>query len=222
MTIGSTRSAPNGAAAIAALGSGADELGQVLELLRLGGDETPGRLRVAVGDRRLLELHRELTGRDVEVVAECGGCGEVNVAALSADVLPAPCERVAWLGGGGLREPTYDDLHGLPPDEEAAEAELLRRCTVGEPARAAVADDLERIDDSLTGPILLACVECGTGLEVAVDVERAVLERLQRHAAEVEVEVHLLARAYGWSLAAIERLPDERRRRLAGLVADGR
>ena len=69
---------------------------------------------------------------------------------------------------------------------------------------------------------MLACVECGAALEVAADVEQLVLEGCSEHAAEVELEIHLLARAYHWSLATIEALPDVRRSRLARFVADGR
>lgn len=213
----------SGTAAIAALGSAGDELGQVLALHRAAGVLDPERLAVSIGDRRLLTLHRLLTGRDVEVAATCSGCETVNVAVLSRDTVAPPVARTAWLGlGGGLREPTYGDLLELPADPRAAEAELLRRCTVGVPQRAPVPDDLERVDDSLAGPIRLACAACGAAVEVAADVERLVLEGLQHHAAEIELDVHLLAGAYGWSLTAIEALPDERRRRFARLVADGR
>ena len=214
---------PSGAAAIAALGSSGDELGQVLALLRASGVEEPERLSVAAGDRRLLELHRALTGRDVEVAVACQACDTVNAAVLSPASVPPPAPRNAWLGrGGGLREPTYGDLLALPADPDAAERELLRRCTVGSPARPADPGELDRVDDSLAGPILLVCVECGELLEVAADVELLALAGLQRHALEVEHEIHLLAGAYGWSLDAIEALPDERRRRLAQLVADRR
>src|SRR3954471_1412389 len=98
---------PTGAATIAALGSSADELGQVLALLRAAGVEAPERLGVAEGDRRLLELHRGLTGRDVEVAVTCGVCGATSVAVLSPDSVPAPAPRSAWLEpGSGLRAPT--------------------------------------------------------------------------------------------------------------------
>jgi hypothetical protein len=211
------------AAAVAALGSADDELGQVLALHRAAGVQEPERLTLAIGDRRLLALHRSLTGRDVEVGATCAECEAVSVAVLSAQAVPPHAARTAWLGpGGGLREPTYGDLLGLPADPRAAEAALLRRCTVGASGIAPGPPDLERIDDSLAGPIAFGCAACGAAVEVAVDVEQLVLEALQRHAGEIEVEIHLLAGAYGWSLPAIEALPDERRRRLARLVADGR
>jgi hypothetical protein len=214
---------PNGTAAIAALGSSDHELGQVLALLRAAGVEEPERLSVAAGDRRLLELHRALTGRDVEVAVTCRACRMVNGAVVSGETVPGYVPRSVPLGaGGGVRGPAYADLLGLPSDPTEAVEELLRRCTVGAPSRPARAADLEQVDDSLTGPIVLACVECGELLEVAVDVERLVLEHLQRFAAEVELEIHLLAREYGWSLGEIEALTDGRRRRLARFVTDGR
>ena len=211
------------AAAIAALGSADDELGQVLALYRAAGVREPERLTVSVGDRRLLALHRALTGRDVEVAATCAACETVSVAVLSPQTVPPHAERTAWLGlGSGLREPSYGDLLDLPADAEAAEAELARRCIVGSATPPPDPRDLERIDGSLAGPIALACAACGAAMEVAADVERLVLEGLQRHAGEIEVEIHLIADAYGWTLPAIEALPDERRRRFARLVADGR
>jgi hypothetical protein len=211
----------NGTAAVAALGSSAAELGQVLALHRAAGVHEPERLTVSVGDRRLLAAHRELTGRDVEVAATCAACEAVSVAVLSPETVPAVAPRSAWLGtGGGLREPTYGDLLGLPADPQEAEAELLRRCTVGTPTRTPSSEELERIDESLSGPIRFGCTECGAAVEVAADVEWLVLEGLQRQAGEIELEIHLLARTYGWSLLTIEGLPDERRRRFARLVAD--
>jgi hypothetical protein len=210
------------AAAIAALGTADDELGQVLALHRAAGVREPERLTLSVGDRRLLGLHRSLTGRDVEVAATCAECETVSVALLSAQTVAPHAERTAWLClGSGLREPTYGDLLDLPGDAQVAEAELMRRCIVGAMPPAPDPQALERIDGSLAGPIVLTCA-CGALMELAADVERLVLEGLQRHAGEIEVEIHLIADAYGWSLPAIEDLPDERRRRFARLVAGAR
>jgi hypothetical protein len=223
MDAGLTLSAPTAAAAIAALDSSPGEVGQVLALLRAAGAEQPEGLRVAAGDRQLLELQRAITGRELEIPLECGACGTVSAVLISPETAPVEAPRTAPLGrGGGLRAPTYRDLLDLPAEPSEAERELLRRCVVGRPARAPSAAELETIDDSLTGPVTTACVECGKALELGADVERLVLERLQRHAAQVEIEVHLLASTYGWSLAEIEALPDSRRHRLASLVADGR
>jgi hypothetical protein len=221
MDAGPALRSPSGSAALAALVSSDDELGQVLALLRAAGIDEPERLSVAAGDRQLLELHRLLTGRDVEVTVTCGRCGTVNSALLSRETVPEEAPRSVPLGtGGGVRAPVYADLVALPPEPEDAVDELLRRCTVGTPSEGPRPEALELVDDSLTGPILLECFDCREPLEAAVDVELLALAGLQRHAVAIEHEVHLLARAYGWSLDVIEALPDERRRRLARFVAD--
>ena len=122
------------AAVLAELPEQGSELEQVLALLRASSVDEPETLAVAAGDRRLLALHRALTGRDVELTVTCG-CGTVNEVALSE--VPDELPRVAVCGsGGGLRAPVYGDLIGLPSDGDEAVAELLRRCTVGTPARA--------------------------------------------------------------------------------------
>jgi hypothetical protein len=200
------------------------ELGQVLALLRAAGDPDPGAMLVGTGDRRLLDLAARLTGGPPEVAVACPGCGELNSVELSGTALPPAAPACAWWGpGGGLRPPTYADLEAAaeagPVDGAGA---LLARCTVGTPPRPPTAADAAWADDTLSGPIQLACVACGEPVELDLDVQRVALERLMARAREVEREIHLLARAYQWDLATIEALPDARRRRLARLVDDDR
>jgi len=207
---------------LAALESAEDEVGQAVALLRADGVEEPEKLSLAEGDRRLLRLYRKLSGRPAELAVTCGTCGTTSALELDPDVLRPPAPRVALLDHGGLREPTYGDLVGLPSDRAEAEAALLRRLVVGDPGRAPEAADLELVDDSLVGPVRLDCVGCGQPLEAAVDVERLVLELLSRLLVGVDLEIHALASAYHWSLEAIESLPDDRRSRLAQLVLEER
>lgn len=199
-----------------------DELSQALTLLRAAGVGEPEALTLGEGDRRLLALHREVTGHDVDISAACTSCGTLNVATLCERELDEAAPRCAALGGGGVRPPTYADLQDLPGEAEAAVAELLRRCTVGEPARSANAGDVALVDDALTGPLELACVECGAATRLDVDLQRLVLERIVRWQRTIDVEVHLIASAYHWPLGEIEALEDERRSLLAGLIAEGR
>ncbi|MFH8484344.1 hypothetical protein [Streptomyces longisporoflavus] len=195
------------------------ELGQVIAVLTAAGHD-PADLPVATGDRLLLALHRELTGQDIEPVLACD-CGEFSTVRLGADTVPPPRPRTAVLGrAGGLRQPTYGDLLDLPPGESGA-VELLRRCTVGDPERAAEPRDFEAVDDSLAGPLVFDCPACGAETAHPVDVQTLVLRGLLDLLDELDRDVHVLASAYGWSLAAIEALSRDRRRRLAALAMGG-
>src|SRR4051794_16919970 len=208
-------------ALLAALDQGGGELGQGLAVLRAAGHHEPEALDLGTGDRLLLEVLRQTTGSAVEVTAPCPRCGELNAAVVGPGEVPAGRPRCAMLGaGGGLRQPTYADLIDLPEGESEAALELLRRCVVGAPALEPSAERLDLGDDALTRPLRLACVECGETIEIDVDVEPAVLERLTQHGRGIDFEVHLLAREYHWSLAEISALPDARRSALARLVED--
>jgi hypothetical protein len=198
-----------------------DEVSQALALLRASGVAEAERLALGDGDRRLLELHRAVIGHDVEVMVACHLCEARNTVTVGPGSVPRAAPRSAWWGpSGGLREPTYQDLRGLPVDPDLAIEALLVRCTVGQPSRPATAADLRAVDDALTGPVRLVCVGCGQPIEVELDIQRAVVSRLVAWGRSVDVEIHLLARTYHWDLATIEGLSDARRRRLAGLVRD--
>jgi len=209
-----------GPALVQALHGWADELSQVTAVLSVAGVAEPEQLTVADGDRRLLAFHHGLTGQDPELVLACpAGC--VFAIRLSPDTLPARRPRSVTCGGGGLREPIYADLRGLPADRDTAGAELLRRCQVGTPDRELTSADLDAVDDTLDGPLVTTCAECGAQVSVQVDVQLLVLRRLAALAAAVDAEIHMIARAYGWDIAEIERLADDRRRGFVELIRAG-
>jgi hypothetical protein len=206
-----------------ALASADSEIGQALALLEEAGVPDPARLSLGKGDRKLLELHREIAASDLVLAVVCPSCGTENELALSRDTVPEEHPRVAVVGrGGGVRAPTYADLAGLPTDPGDAMRELVRRCIVGAPSGRPDVEALESVDDSLAGPLVTACVDCGAAIESQLDAQCAVLESIQRAVDSVDLEIHLIARAYHWDLATIEHLPDERRGRLATLVEAGR
>ena len=210
-------------ALLAALDGGRDELGQVLAVLRAAGHAEPETLDLGRGDRLLLEVLAAVTGSSIDVTARCGRCQELNSALADPESVPPIRPRHARLGtGGGLRPPTYADLADLPADDGDAARELLRRCVVGTPTLGPSAEHLELVDDALTGPVRLDCAACGEPVEVELDVQATVIERLARHARAVDLDVHLLAYAYHWSLAEITALPDGQRSALARLVAEDR
>jgi hypothetical protein len=174
---------------------------------------------VGVIDRLLLRAHRAVLRRDLEVVAVCAACGTLNALPLGFDDVPAYEPRSAWCGPGtGLREPTGADLTGLPDHDEAAILELERRCRIGPATEPREPAALDRAEQSLSGTVHAACVECGASVSRSVDVQRLVTAAVAEAVAEVDIEVHLIASRYGWDLATIESLPDGRRTRLAALA----
>jgi hypothetical protein len=195
------------------------EFGEAVALLQACGLADCLAYPVGVIDRLLLQAHRAVLHRDLEVVAACAACGVLNALPLAPDDVPAYEPRSAWSGpGAGMREPTGADLLGLPGDVEAAAQELELRCRIGPAAGPRDADALGRAEQSLCGTIHAACTECGSTVSEHVDVQHLVTSAIANAAAEVDLEIHLIASRYGWDLATIESLPDNRRVRLAALA----
>lgn len=213
-------SAPGPARLAAAMEDGGDLLAQTVAVLRAARPEPdPELLPVGEGDRLLLDVHARALGRPLEHAVECPACGAWSTLVLTSATVGPHAPRSAWCAPGvGLREPTYADLRAADGDP----AVLLARCRLGPaPAPAPTLDDLASIEGSLCGPVRSACVECGAPVLVDVDVTLLVLQAFGVLRAEIDREVHLLATGYGWDLASIEGLPDDRRRRLASLVSGG-
>jgi hypothetical protein len=196
-----------------------DLLAQAAAVLRVATPEpAPERLPVGIADRMLLEVHERVLGHPLEHHVRCPACGAVTTLRLARHDVGTHHPRSAWCGpGSGAREPTYDDLRAADGDPDV----LLERCRTGDGGHPPTLDDLAAIEGSLTGPLRSLCIECGEPLEADVDVLGLVLAALGALRAEVDREVHLLASGYGWDLATIEALPDDRRHRLASLVAEG-
>lgn len=177
------------------------------------GVDDPAALPVGAADRALLSAHETLLHRPLERTVVCPDCGEWTTLPLGRRDVGENSACCAWCGPGvGVREPSYLDLLAAGGDAEA----LVARCSIG---TGATLDDLGRIEGSLSGPLRSTCVGCGTELVDDVDVMSLVLEALGELRSTVDREVHLLATAYGWDPITIDSLSDDRRQRLADLVA---
>jgi hypothetical protein len=214
--------APSRLGLLRALDGAGSELAEAVALLRacrvVDGLSYP----VGVIDRLLLQAHRAVLHRDLEVAVACSACGVLNALPLGFDDVPAYEPRSAWCGpGAGLREPTGADLAGLPEDDEAAIRELERRCRIGPATAPREPAALDHAEQSLSGIVRAACIECGVPLGHVVDVQRLVTAAAAEAVAQVDVEIHLIAARYGWELATIEALGDTRRARLAALAGSG-
>ena len=76
---------------------------------------------------------------------------------------------------------------------------------------------LERFD--LTSePLELGCPDCATEWSAALDIPTLVLAELEAEGQRLLGDIHVLARAYGWSEPEVVALPPARRRRYVEMV----
>jgi hypothetical protein len=212
--------APSRLALAAAFETAVTELDEAIALLSACGVPDCLRLPVGVADRLLLAAHRLVIGADMEAVARCEACGVLNSLSLGPDDVPPHHPRTALCGpGAGVREPTCADLLGLAADPVTAARQLLLRCSIGPSGLPRDAAALDRAEQSLCGPVTVACAECGAAVTTFVEVQHLVMQAVRAAVAEADIEVHLLASRYGWELKTIEQLPEARRSRLAALAS---
>ena len=200
------------------------------------GGLTPGQR-----DARLLELRRRLFGETLDGVARCPACEgtlefSLPVAALTEAGSPAAdLEREAGeveVDGYRIRvrPPTLAEVAAIGPEDGVDQ--LLRGCVARAerdgavvPAAALPASALEAVDallavlDAAGDPELaLRCPDCGHAWAEPLDVAAFLWGELDAWARRVLQEVHVLARAYGWTEREVLRLGPRRRRYYLDLV----
>ncbi|MFJ3306444.1 hypothetical protein ACIPSA_25635 [Streptomyces sp. NPDC086549] len=216
-------------------GWGRDPLRRGLALLAAARRTTPAAAaEVPVGhrDRALFAFRAALFGTAVDAVSRCPGCDtEVEVAFDQGELL-AQNEAAAGDGDGAtvraggrdvpVRMPTSADLAavldaGVPDAEEA----LVRRCAPpGAPAPAVgeVAEAWTAADPLIDPRVGLACPDCGLAWEEPFDIVGYLWAELDAWGRRTVLEVHELARAYGWTEAQTLALSPWRRQCYLGLV----
>jgi hypothetical protein len=231
---------PPGWEAVAAL-AGADHLpaaAWTTQVLAACVEPLPGRDVLAtaaawtLGDRAalLLEVHRLLTGGPLAIVADCPSCKATMEAELGPDDLRPP-ERASspWhdttVAGVRVRfrVPTGADLEAA----DGTAGALLRRIVLAQdgdvPAdllEAHLSDQVAELDPQAEILLALACPACAAPVDALLDPVVHVRADLARAAERTALEVHGLARHYGWSEQAILALPAERRARYLALVGE--
>lgn len=194
-----------------------------------------------VYDAQLLTLYRQRYGQRLRAVSpcpECDGLLELNFAVddlLAALAAPSPDELTLDVDGYELtlRLPAIADLVRAQRggDLERAQREITAGCVcacvhggvaVG-PADLPAAV-MERVEQQLgrfdlgAEAIELTCPDCATRWSATLDVTTLVLAELDAETHRLLTDVHILARAYGWSEAEIAALPPRRRRRYVEMV----
>lgn len=184
-------------------------------------DEPLGKRNMA-----LLQFRQTAFGRRLRAYLDCPACGQRLEFELDVGELYDPdaqLQREIGFNGQRFRLPTTRDLADIVPetDIDTAALQLLRLCHLGAsdgtreadtpPAIEQVETALEAADPAADIALDFACEACGHHWQAPLDVPGFLWEELESHVAQLLDEVHLLARAYGWSESEILALSDARR-----------
>jgi hypothetical protein len=195
---------------------------------------------LSLGQRDLLLLRlRELTlGSHLKCYTDCPRCGvTIDFSVLVGDIwFPGPQlpgdgrrERLAAPGGYEIefRLPNSRDFDAAAKCRgvEEARAQLLGRTILAarhkgrdvasadlpEKVIAAVAERLEQCDPQAETPLVLACGRCGNRWQLLLDIANFLWSEVSALAERLLLDVHALARFYGWSEAEILAMSAARR-----------
>ena len=216
---------------------------RALTLLAVCSDEAPDALaRLSIGrrDARLLRL-RELTfGAQLVSLAACLACGErmectFNVADLRGAPETEPAEVFTLkLDDEEVRFRLPNSLDQLAlsacADVAAARGLLLQRCLLTvhgaddggarlpPDAWERIAEQMERADPQADMRLDMSCAACGQRWQEAFDIGSFFWAELDAWARRTLLDVHTLARAYGWSERDILNLSEPRRQFYLNLI----
>ena len=191
--------------------------------------EALGDLSCAERDRALAALYEDRFGARIEARIGCAACGTACELGfdlrelLAARPLRIPASGRVAVGPGWARPPSVREaelVHGAPAHERAAR---LRRLSVddgGGPALddAAIDAALESAAPLLDVDLDARCAACGASSVVRFEIAAWLARAVLRERPVLLREVHVLARAYGWSLHSILELPRSQRQMLVGLA----
>ena len=189
----------------------------------------------ALGARNasLMEIHRRLFGREVELLSHCPSCGTAAEFRADSEALMAQAPVV------DAASPHCVESHGhrvefrLPVAEDVAAASgsedfvprLLERCVLACTREAesvpvpripvavldAISQRMEALDPGASVSFSLECPECSTRWDARLDVGQLLWQKVQAAAEHLLLDVDALARVYGWTELEVLRLNPLRR-----------
>jgi hypothetical protein len=185
-------------------------------------------------DALIAELRRSAIGDALVAEGHCATCAtpvdvDFSLSALLEHARPQASRAAVPAGEGSWQLRGSATRFRIPSAADVLAsvdlADLVVRCIAGEPSAA----DVRRVERALDvlAPTLRttglgSCPECGAEVAVDVDARALCLEELRFLAGSVLEDVHLLARAYGWSEESILALPSRRRQAYAEMIRSGR
>ncbi|NGZ08269.1 MAG: hypothetical protein CV088_02645 [Nitrospira sp. LK70] len=178
-------------------------------------------------NRALFDLYCKAFGSRLHGWTSCPSCGEKIEFDLDASVLlSTQREEPGWqemltVGNERFRLPTSRDLAEVmtASDARPAARRLLERCRESrlEPLVSSDAT-LEEVEERMASAdpmadirLVLPCPTCGHQWDGTLDIARFVWAEIESRARRLLLEVHHLARAYGWTEAETLSLPAARR-----------
>jgi hypothetical protein len=182
----------------------------------------------------LLRLREANFGARIPSHVDCEHCGQRLELTLDARELRQPMphgESVATaidVAGLRVRTPTLRDMAVVAnePDATRAARLLLERCTIQGDVAALpealfrdVEDAMEAADPNADLAFEVHCEACGEPSTAQLDVGELLWDELSARARALLGEVHLLARAYGWTESEILALSPARRASYLSMVA---
>lgn len=180
--------------------------------------EQAATLPIDVRNRALYRIVERLFGERIRLIATCGECAaetELSFSTRDALAVPAAAERIALAGRAAwCRLPTSRDLAAAlaAPDPEEALLAAVVEADAHDPALLGEAENALAAQAGLADLSLAhRCYRCGTEDEAAFDVLDYLWRRIVAEARLLLREVHIIARAYGWSSEAVLALSPARR-----------
>jgi len=220
-------------------GSGQHPVDRALTLLASARPELDSAQLAEFGigrrDRCLLELRESIFGHTLEVNSRCPRCAETVEFSLQAEDLKLGREGEEGseeVEEGGIliryRLLNHSDMAAvaLAGSVDDARLILLRRCVLEasregarvtskdlpEPVVSRLAAHLAEADPQADLVLDLKCAECRHAWKVQFDIASFLWTEIDALAKRLLLEVHTLARGYGWSEADVLAMSSARRR----------
>lgn len=194
------------------------------------GEGMAGAITTADRDRLLVAIYQKTYGNRIESTLPCSACQEpfdLNftlselqsfIHTVEQEVPVKQMERGIYEleNGSRFRLPRGEDEYAiLGQSTETAEKMLLDRCLL-DPSEEGDLDLLQQAMSQLAPvfetELAANCPECGHHQMIHFDLQTYLLTALRQEKKRIALEVHRLARAYGWSHQELLSLPRSLRR----------
>jgi hypothetical protein len=181
----------------------------------------------------LLHLREATFGPHIGAHVDCSSCGErLELNLLASELLRSVSgnvPRVVEVPGMTLRAPSLRDMASVASerDVDVATRRLIARCGslpadtvegLSDDALRAIEDAIELNDPNADLAFDVHCPACGQTAGAQLDAGELLWDEIDARARALLGEVHILARAYGWTESEILALGAERRAAYLSMV----